>query len=258
MKIRSNCAGASSEGLRAVRAVIFDVYGTLLEVGPPLSDASARWRALFERFVGAPPPIERDAFLARAQERIALHHAGARARGIAHPEVLWPRVVVEVLPELGRLPEAVLAEWIFEQMQCERVLRLQPGAVRCLRGLRARGVALGLASNSQAYTQRELREHLGAAGAEDGWFDPALCFRSFEHGFSKPDPHVFQMLSVRLQARGIGSEQTLMVGDRLDNDIEPARAFGWRTWLVRPGPARVGGEGDAGDLEALCAALEIE
>jgi len=23
-----------------------------------------------------------------------------------------------------------------------------------------------------------------------------------------------------------------MVGDRLDNDIEPARAFGWQTWQL--------------------------
>ena len=84
-------------------------------------------------------------------------------------------------------------------------------------------------------------------------FHPALRFFSFEHGFSKPDPHVFQLLTARLGALGIAPEETLMVGDRLDNDIVPARAFGWQTWRVQTAPAA-----DAGDFGALCAALELD
>ena len=57
-------------------------------------------------------------------------------------------------------------------------------------------------------------------------FDPELRFWSFENGFSKPDPHVFRILTARLEARGISPSETLMVGDRFDNDIEPARAHG--------------------------------
>ena len=45
------------------------------------------------------------------------------------------------------------------------------------------------------------------------------------------------MLLTRLQIRGINPSVTLMVGDRLDNDIEPARAQGCQTWQLtgRPG-----------------------
>ena len=71
------------------------------------------------------------------------------------------------------------------------------------------------------------------------------------HGFSKPDPHVFRLLSARLQARGIAAGDTLMVGDRLDNDIAPARAQGWRTWQLG---AASGGE-TGGDWAALGAFL---
>jgi len=52
------------------------------------------------------------------------------------------------------------------------------------------------------------------------------------------------MLTARLEARGISPTETLMVGDRLDNDIEPARAFGWHTWLLaatKPTGGQLGG-----------------
>ena len=41
-----------------------------------------------------------------------------------------------------------------------------------------------------------------------------------------------------LEARGISPGEALMVGDRLDNDIDPARAFGWQTWQLSARPAR--------------------
>jgi putative hydrolase of the HAD superfamily len=258
--LKSQPAGhsASAGSLRAVRAVIFDIYGTLLEVGPPAPDADARWAALFEEMLHAPPPLSREAFAARTNAVIARLHAAARARGIPWPEVLWPRVVLEAVPSLASLPPAAFDAFLFRQMQIERALSLRRGAARCLRGLRKRGARLGLASNSQAYTRREMEEHFHAAGLDTGWFEPALCFRSFEHGFSKPDPHVFQWLTTRLQALDIAPEQTLMVGDRLDNDIAPARAFGWCAWhLQAAGSDSVSG-GGAGDFDALCAALGLE
>lgn len=251
-------SGASGRKLRAVRAVIFDIYGTLLQVGPPPADAVAGWERLFREMLGVPPPLSREAFAARANEVIAREHAAARARGIAWPEVLWPQIVLEVVPSLRRLSPVALEEFVCRQMALERTLRLQPGAAECLRRLRERGVRLGLASNSQAYTQRELETHFRAAGLDPGWFEPALCYRSFEHGFSKPDPHVFQLLSARLAARGIAPEQTLMVGDRLDNDIEPARAFGWQTWWFLPAPGAAPPVENAGDFDALRAELGLD
>ena len=126
--------------------------------------------------------------------------------------------------------------FILRQMQIGRTLSLENGASEVLTFLRERGCVLGIASNSQAYTLRELREHFAPAGLSLDLFDPDVCFWSFAHGFSKPDPHVFQMLTARLEARGITPGETLMVGDRLDNDIEPARAFTWRTWLLTSSP----------------------
>jgi putative hydrolase of the HAD superfamily len=99
---------------------------------------------------------------------------------------------------------------------------------------------LGIASNAQANTLRELKESLAAHALGIDLFEPDLCFWSFEHGFSKPDPHVFQTLTARLAALGISPRDTLMVGDRLDNDIEPVRACGWQMWQLTASPAEDG------------------
>lgn len=215
-----------------IRAVIFDLYTTILQVGPPPSNADALWSKLFEEMLGQPPPVSRTEFSVRTAHVIARHHAAAKSRGIPWPEILWPAVVVETIPGLARLPAAKLDDFLYRQMQMGRTLRLADGAAECLRQLNDNGILLGIASNSQAYTLRELTAALQGTGLNLSVFDREVRFWSFENGFSKPDPHVFRILTARLEARGISPAETLMVGDRLDNDIEPARAHGWQTWQL--------------------------
>lgn len=215
-----------------IRAAIFDIYTTILEVGPPPANADALWAKLFEEMLGKPPPVSRTEFSVRTAQVIARQHAAARSRGIQWPEILWPLVVLEVIPALARLPAPKLEDFLFRQMQIGRTLRLADGAADCLRQLNDNGILLGIASNSQAYTLRELTAALSGTGLNLSMFDRDVRFWSFENGFSKPDPHVFRILTARLEARGIHPAETLMVGDRLDNDIVPARVHDWQTWQL--------------------------
>lgn len=235
-----------------VRAVIFDVYKTLLEVAPAPADAEMRWADLARATFGAPPRHGLAELIAATEAVIAREHAAARGAGIAYPEVYWPDVVREVLPELAALPEAAQDAFLLGQKALLHTVSLMPGAAEALAWLRQRGVPLGIASNAQPYTRHELGRALASAGLDLAWFAPDLCFWSFAHGFSKPDPHVFRLLTARLRARGITAADTLMVGDRLDNDIAPARAQGWRTWRLGSMPA----DGESGDWPALRAFLE--
>jgi len=230
-----------------IRAVIFDIYTTILEVGPPPTNADALWSKLCEKTLGAPPPVSRTEFSVRTAQVIARHHAAAKSRGIPWPEILWPSVVLEALPSLARLAAPKLEDFLFQQMQMGRTLRLAEGAAECLRRLNDHGILLGIASNSQAYTLLELTAAFHGTGLNLVMFDRDVRFWSFENGFSKPDPHVFRILTARLEARGISPTETLMVGDRLDNDIEPARAFGWQTWQLT-----LAGKGNAKDSGSFC------
>lgn len=224
-----------------IRAAIFDVYKTILEVSPPPLDREARWETLWRENVGPKSRLSLAEFAAACDAIIAREHTAARSAGIAFPEILWPEIVREVLPEIATMPETQQSDFIFRHTALAHTVRLMPGAGDVLRTLRDRGVVLGIASNAQPYTLRELGEALAPVGMTLEDFAPDLRFWSFTHGFSKPDPHGFRLLGARLRLRGIRLADALMVGDRLDNDISPAAAQGWQTWHLHAAPTGLGG-----------------
>lgn len=55
---------------------------------------------------------------------------------------------------------------------------------------------------------------------------------SAELGIEKPNIKIFQR---SLEIAGCPSENTVMIGDRLDNDISPAKSIGMKTVWIRQG-----------------------
>ena len=220
-----------------IRAAIFDIYGTLLEVGPSPADAAARWTHAWLATLGIAPRLGLAEFTDGCSQFVAAEHAAARERGIAFPEVYWPDVVETMLPEFARLPASARASSPVYDAGFLHTVRLMPGATAALCAAQTASLRLGLASNCQPYSLRELGDALAAAGLPRKPFDPRLSFLSFEHGFSKPDPHVFRLLTARLRTLGIAPGEAVMIGDRTDNDLDPARACGWQTLAVGTEPA---------------------
>lgn len=85
-------------------------------------------------------------------------------------------------------------------------------------GLHGRGIVLVAASNGNADMAR----------LSVFWYFTATWFAEAA-GVSKPDPRFFLGALDRVGAR---AETSLMVGDRLDNDYEPARATGMHAVLI--------------------------
>lgn len=238
----------------SLRAVIFDLHGTLLETGPPPDDAAEQWHRLWQvMFFGPTPRLTLQEFATQCGQAIARAHALKRATGVPHPEVFWPDIVGEVLPELARLTPEARDEFLFQQLRLRQTIRLMPGAADVLRQLTRTGVLLGLASNCQPCSLRAFDVALQSVGLARNLFSADLCFFSFEHGFSKPDPEVYRWLGARLRALGVRPSETLMVGDRPDDDVIPPQAQGWQTWHLTTQPAP--GESTAGDWRALSARL---
>lgn len=63
----------------------------------------------------------------------------------------------------------------------------------------------------------------------------SLIVTSHEYGLSKPDPQIF---AAALSDARCEADEALMVGDRLDNDIGPAKALGMKTMRVLQGFSR--------------------
>jgi FMN phosphatase YigB (HAD superfamily) len=252
----------SAPSFPEVRAVICDLYGTLLKVLPAPSGAAERWCSGCEYLLPSGQGTNLPECDARCHEVIREVHRRRRECGELFPEVDWREILAAVFPGLrvvNRNPEFdAPREWISERAAvlarlhaaCSRTCVVMPGARAVLEQLAARGVLLGVASNAQEYTRAEFT----GAGFSFGNYAKDLTFLSYAHGFAKPSPRVFAMLSEALAARGISPAQALMVGDRADNDIAPAAAAGWQTWLF----TEEAGDGVAGGTWAqLAEALRV-
>jgi FMN phosphatase YigB (HAD superfamily) len=229
------------------QAVICDIYKTILHVGLPPADVESRWEELVRKFFHHAPETGLAEFEADSRREIGRLHLEARERGIAFPEIQWPRVIEKLLPEIKTLAPKERMDFQIAQQALWRKTTLAPGAAECLRDWIAADVPVGIASNAQNYTLFELESALGSVGLGVDIFHRDLCLWSWQLGFSKPDPYFYQTLSARIFAMGLDPSECLMVGDRLDNDILPARLIGMKTWHLHP-------EGD-GDWFALRAWL---
>lgn len=100
---------------------------------------------------------------------------------------------------------------------------LQPDVIPCLRALTGR-YRLGVIAN-QPTSVRAAMERDGL----DGFFE--VWGVSDDLGLQKPDPKLFSQV---LYTAGVSPARTVMLGDRLDYDVRPARTAGMRTvWVLR-------------------------
>ena len=64
----------------------------------------------------------------------------------------------------------------------------------------------------------------------------STIFSSAEFGLAKPDPAIFRLA---LQKTNCLPQQAIMIGDRLDNDIVPAKRIGMKTIWIKQGFSRL-------------------
>lgn len=101
---------------------------------------------------------------------------------------------------------------------------LYPDAVPCLAALKSRGLKVLIAGNQPVEAEAALAR-LGV---------PAdLIASSAGWGVAKPDPAFFQRV---IDAAGEPPDSIAYIGDRMDNDVLPARAAGMVAVLLRRGP----------------------
>ena len=83
---------------------------------------------------------------------------------------------------------------------------------------------LGIIANQPLDTRKRMAEEWGLSELFD------LMIISAEVGFSKPDPRLFKEALYKAQTT---ADKCVMIGDKLTNDIAPAKALGFKTVWVR-------------------------
>ncbi|MBW1981008.1 MAG: HAD family hydrolase [Deltaproteobacteria bacterium] len=217
------------------RAVLFDVYGTLVCSVLGDLDDQRRQSTSEDSFVQTANRFGFSRETGRLWhqlffEAIAAEHEDMRQKGIGHAEVLVDRIWEAMITRAGGDPAVNRPRTLaaYREMIANPV-RPFAGVAETLRRLRSMGLRLGIVSNSQFYTMPILARALGIACEE--LFEAPFVFLSYRLGFAKPEPHFFRLVRTTLLAHGIGPEETLVVGNDEENDIQAAQIHGFQTVL---------------------------
>jgi putative hydrolase of the HAD superfamily len=105
------------------------------------------------------------------------------------------------------------------------LFELRTGIGDVLAALKQRGLKLGLAANQPAIVLQRLDQH----GIGRYFENPGI---SAVYGYRKPDARLFLKACADL---AVEPHECVMVGDRVDNDVVPARTLGMCTVLLRTG-----------------------
>jgi len=216
--------------MNGVKAVLFDVNGTLVDIRTEENDAV--FRALSHVLVYSGITLRRvevrDAYSALMAEQRA-------ASTEAHPEfdvvAIWAAIVERHATAFTRALPAARREWLprhlaeTQRAASRRRLRRYPYVRSVLDALATRYPLAVVTDGQSAWARAELR----AVGL-DGYFDPVVV--SGDHGYRKPDRRLFEHALAPL---GVAAEHAVYVGNDMHRDVYGAREAGLSTIMFVSG-----------------------
>jgi putative hydrolase of the HAD superfamily len=203
-----------------VRAVTFDFWQTLFVPGGGFAGRLEALKALIRQRRPDLPDEEAElALRAAAEENNRQWRLGAHFGSAG----LLRHCVDNLQLELDAAERERFLELI-EDPPLEREIPAVPGAPEAVHRLKARGLRLGIVSDTGFRPGRVLRRQLAAAGIL-ACFEPAGLAFSDEVGVPKPHPRIFE---TALKGLGVPPDQAVHVGDLKFTDVAGARGVGMR------------------------------
>lgn len=228
----------SSNDGRAIDAIVFDLWGTLMRERREVFGERAQLR-----YEGVRPVLDRHGIEVALEDFTRLHLESNRIIGQMQnagrditAEERARHVVYQLAPHAAdRLDDEDLVAFVeaYSGAVVATPPELLEGALEALDEARDHGLGVGLISNTGVSSGRHLRQVFEAAGILDR-FD-SLVF-SDELGVAKPHREVFDRAAAEL---GVDATSAVFVGDTPRFDVGPPRRYGW--WVVQVGDR---GDGD--------------
>jgi FMN phosphatase YigB (HAD superfamily) len=243
--------------LPEVRAVLWNVYGTLLAISggeflfehaTPFVMNNALDKTIQEfKMWGSMSrkPGQPSEYMGQIYRQLLGDQRVGPGGGERHPEVaadrLWEAILKRLLQKdykfdagfFGSLNEYSRKVAYFFHASLQGTA-CYPGAADALRHVSAAGLTQGLLADGQCFTAAQLQHGLTAQDA-DGKLDDLLAadlrVLSYELRGKKPSDRLFRQALTALSEKGIGPSEVLHVGSRMTQDIVPARRLGMRTAL---------------------------
>jgi putative hydrolase of the HAD superfamily len=228
-----------------IRAVLFDIYGTLFisSSDDSVTDGSGRdSELLLSSFLDANFSGLKENTGSRASELLrdfirAVHHR-QKLLGIEYPEVdirvIWNQTLRQLLMEnllQGNITSQSIDRIAIEYESRHNPIHPMPELQTTMERLHHGGLKLGIVSNAQFYTILAMEAFLGDLWKND-IFKQDLCIWSYEHLEAKPSSGLLRRGLQKLDSHyAISPSETLCVGNDLLKDIAPAAASGCKTAL---------------------------
>jgi putative hydrolase of the HAD superfamily len=214
----------------AIRAVTFDVGGTVIEPCPSVGEVYGR---VAERHgIRVSPEVLNQRFAAAWKAR----------KNFGYRKSEWSDLVDQTFAGLAATPPgADFFSELHEQFAGAAAWRIYEDVRPCLDRLRQSGLKLGLISN----WDERLRPLLKALEL-DQYFDAVVI--SAEVGHQKPAPEIFRAAANELKTP---PHAILHIGDNRVEDFEGARSAGFRSLLLTRGTT-------AGKDEAIASLDELD
>ena len=201
--------------------LIFDLYGTLVDIHTEEDEATWERTAVYYGFYGAHYTGQelKEAFEALMKKR----KASAGESYECFPDLPCEVTFAQLFRDKGITENAQAlgfhAAQMFRLLSMEYI-RLYDGVMEALAAFRKKGYRLWLLSNAQrVFTAYELR-HLGL----DDQFD--AIYISSDYGCRKPDARFFRAL---IEEQKMDISKCLMIGNDRNTDIAGAKAVGMDT-----------------------------
>lgn len=201
--------------------LIFDLYGTLVDIHTEEDETVWEKTAIFFGFYGA--HYSGTQLHTAFREALSLREAKAGQNYECFPDIPIEEIMAQLFRAKGVAENADLLG--FQAAQMFRVLsieyiRLYPNVTEALTQLRKKGYRLWLLSNAQrAFTEYELR-HLELEPYFDG------IYLSSDYGCRKPDARFYRAL---ISEQKLNPSNCLMIGNDRETDIAGAKAAGFDT-----------------------------
>ena len=204
-----------------IRAIVFDVGGTLIYPADPVGETYARF--------ARPHGVKLEPEATTVTFRQAMKACSPRAKGAVpcdgNDRAWWKQMVTHSLPE-NAFADPAAFEAFFEEVYLyfakPEAWGIYPEVLEVLEALRDYGVDLVVLSNWDA------RLHAVLDGNGLGEYLPQR-FISAELGWEKPDPAIYRHVAEILR---LPTTALLSVGDDSRNDVEGPRKAGWQAMQI--------------------------
>ena len=201
---------------RIIRAVFFDLYGTLATFDPPREVIQANAAAQFGLAL-SPEGVDSGYHL--ADQHMSRQNATAPVRNMSPAEQahFFARFEQLVLDGAGHSVDLETAAAVWKRVRSQRYkLALFEDVVPALDRIRNSGLLTGLISNVHS-TGSALADSMGLTGHID------FAVTSGDAGAEKPHPAIFR---AALSKAGVRPAEAVHVGDQIESDIDGAQAAG--------------------------------